>query len=97
MSILNVKQGDEWASWSLGDNLTGATAQILARLRDTVLVIELTTEITDDETGVVRAVVDGLAVGTYDVEATITRAGVTVRYPDYGFEQLSVNPRLTLT
>ena len=73
-------------------DLTGATVRLLARAtwpRGDLL--ELAATVPDPVGGLVEHVLSGnLAVGVYDVELEVTRAGVITTAPTATFERLTI-------
>jgi hypothetical protein len=91
--VITVKQGDTHATvWRANADLTGAAIRLLA-VKDDSTVTVLAATVTDGPTGEVTHMLTGdLAVGTYQVELEVTKAGVITTFPNSGFAELYVHP-----
>lgn len=92
-----VKAGDtHTVAWRVNWDLTDATVRLLFRhLEAGAATTVAPCTVTDAAGGIVTHTLTGtLALGEYDVEVEITKAGVKYSSPTVGFERLTVTPDL---
>lgn len=91
-----VKRTETEAVWWLNYDLTGCTIVIKARSEGGT-VTTLTSSIVNALTGQVSATVSALAVGTYDVEFTVTATATSKKaiWPSVGYEQMIISAEIT--
>lgn len=93
-----VKTGDTpTLRWSLGADITGATARLHVADRSGELVIDEAVTIDTPATGDVSYTLDGTEftqAGVYRVEIQTTESGVILTYPKAGYNTITVENEL---
>lgn len=91
MTHFVVKEDYTWLPLHANMDLTDATVTVFVRpKRTTVASTQLTCQITDPPAGDFRARVDDLDPASYDLEMKATQGTDEIRFPDDGYDTLTV-------